>query len=85
MELTEYEEKAVKKIYSEYHAGEMNADEALATLEQMLNGEQVCPLCLALITDENPLIDAERYSVGDNLGYCDNCYDPTPYYPDLGF
>lgn len=78
MELTENEEKAVKTIYSQYHAGEINADEALGFLEQMLNGQEICPLCLSSITDENPLIDAERYSVGDRIGYCDNCYDPTP-------
>jgi hypothetical protein len=46
---------------------------------------ETCPGCEAEITERNPLIDAERYSVGPNLGYCDNCYDPTPYYPDLGF
>lgn len=78
MELTEIEEKVVKKVYSEYHAGELPADEALNILEQMINGNEVCPSCLSIITDENPLIDTERYSANDFTGYCENCYDPTP-------
>lgn len=79
MELTELEAKTIKTIYSNYHAGDITADEALNLLEQLISGEQeICPSCLSLITDENPLIDTERYSANDFTGYCDNCYDPTP-------
>jgi hypothetical protein len=39
MELTEVEAKAIKAIYSDYHAGASNADEALHALEQLINGE----------------------------------------------
>jgi hypothetical protein len=38
MELTEVEAKAIKAIYSDYHAGASNADEALHALEQLING-----------------------------------------------
>lgn len=40
----------------------------------------LCPAknCRAIINKDNRLIDAERYSVGDRIGYCDTCYDPTP-------
>ena len=76
MELTDVEEKAVKTIYSNYHAGELNADEALHTLERVINGEEICPDCLADITDDNPLIDETRYST--QFGSCVGCCDPTP-------
>jgi hypothetical protein len=39
MELSDKEAKAVKAIYSDYHTGEMNADEALHALEQLINGD----------------------------------------------
>lgn len=37
MELTEVEAKAIKAIFSDYHAGTTNADEALFDLEQLIN------------------------------------------------
>lgn len=39
MELTEVEAKAIKAIYTDYHAGVTNADEALHALEQLINAE----------------------------------------------
>lgn len=39
MELTEKEAKAIKAIYSEYHAGVTTADDAMDALEQVINGE----------------------------------------------
>jgi hypothetical protein len=78
MELTEIQAKIVKGVYSNYHAGELPADEALNILEQLINGNEVCQSCLSIITDENPLIDTERYTANDYTGYCENCYDPTP-------
>ena len=39
MELTNTEALAIKAIYSDYHAGATNADEALHALEQLINGE----------------------------------------------
>ena len=78
MELTEIQAKIVKEVYSNYHAGELPADEALNILEQLINGNEVCQSCLPIITDENPLIDTERYTANDYTGYCENCYDPTP-------
>jgi len=39
MELTEVEAKAIKAIYTDYHAGATNADEALHALEQLINAE----------------------------------------------
>lgn len=78
MELTETEAKAIKAIYSDYHAGDVSAEETLWALEQLINGAEACPSCSAIITDENPLIDTERYTANDFTGYCDNCYDPTP-------
>jgi hypothetical protein len=44
---------------------------------------ETCPDCESVITDKNPLIDPERYTT--QHGSCVDCYDPTPYYPDLGF
>jgi hypothetical protein len=40
MELTELEAQAVKSIYTDYHAGATNADEALHALEQLINACQ---------------------------------------------
>jgi hypothetical protein len=45
--------------------------------------QEVCQGCSEPINESNPLIDAERYSVSDKLGYCVSCYDPTPYYPKI--
>ena len=42
-----------------------------------------CKSCESEITESNPLIDAERYSVSDKTGYCESCYDPTPFYPPI--
>jgi hypothetical protein len=42
-----------------------------------------CKTCESEITESNPLIDAERYSVSDKFGYCESCYDPTPFYPPI--
>ena len=39
MELSDKEAKAVKAIYSDYHDGAMDADEALHALEQLINGD----------------------------------------------
>lgn len=39
MELTPLEAKAVKAIYSDFHAGATNAEEALHALEQVINGD----------------------------------------------
>ena len=44
---------------------------------------EVCPSCDELITAENPLIDTERYTANAKTGYCEGCYDPTPYYPKI--
>lgn len=78
MELNENEEKAIKRIYDYYNANELTADEALQKLELMINETEICPGCLVEIDESNPLINADLYSVGDSIGYCDNCYDPTP-------
>lgn len=78
MELTDLEAKAIKAIYSDYHAGDASAEDTLHALEQLINGAEACPSCSAIITDENPLIDTERYTANDFTGYCENCYDPTP-------
>lgn len=40
MELTPLEQSKIKAIYSDYHIGAMNADEALAELEQLINAEE---------------------------------------------
>lgn len=47
-----------------------------------LQGLETCPDCWSVITKENPLID-EQYNP-EAHGSCQDCYDPTPYYPDLG-
>jgi hypothetical protein len=39
MELTEAEAMAIKAIFSDFHSGATNADEALFDLEQVINGE----------------------------------------------
>lgn len=38
MELTEAEATAIKAIFSDFHSGATNADEALFDLEQVING-----------------------------------------------
>lgn len=76
MKLTELEAKAIKAIYSDYHAGDTSAEDTLHALEQLLNGAEACPTCSAIITDDNPLIDETRYSTA--FGACIGCCDPTP-------
>jgi superfamily I DNA and/or RNA helicase len=78
VELNETEQKTIKRIYDFYATKEINADEALQKLELVINENEICQGCLAEIDENNPLIDAERYAVSDKIGYCDNCYDPTP-------
>ncbi len=39
MELSDTEAKAVKAIYSDFHAGATDAEEALHALEQLINGD----------------------------------------------
>lgn len=39
MELSDKEATAVKAIYSDFHAGATNAEEALHALEQLINGD----------------------------------------------
>lgn len=39
MELSDKEAKAIKAIYSDYHAGATNAEETLHALEQLINGD----------------------------------------------
>lgn len=65
MELSDKEAKAVKAIYSDYHAGVANADETLHALEQLINGGVTpCNSCQApVLTD----IHAEE------LGMCVDC------------
>lgn len=41
---------------------------------------ELCPNCESEITEQNPIVP-EHYVSG---GVCLYCYDPTPYYPDLG-
>jgi hypothetical protein len=45
--------------------------------------QEVCPSCSEVIDESNPLIDAERYSVSSKTGFCEGCYDPTPFYPAI--
>jgi hypothetical protein len=40
MELTDKEAMAIKAIYSDYHAGATDADEALHALEQLINNSE---------------------------------------------
>jgi hypothetical protein len=49
------------------------------------NKLETCPTCDSVINETNELIDTERYTANERTGLCDACYDPTPYYPDLGF
>jgi len=37
MELTDKEAREIKRIFSEYHDGEMTADEAMEEMEQLIN------------------------------------------------
>lgn len=65
MELTELEAQAVKSIYTDYHAGATNADEALHALEQLINGGLLpCDKCGDKIQED---IHAEE------LGMCVDC------------
>jgi hypothetical protein len=65
MELTELEALAVKSIYTDYHAGATNADEALHALEQLINGGLTpCDKCGDKIQTD---IHAEE------LGMCADC------------
>jgi hypothetical protein len=65
MELTELEALAVKAIYTDYHAGATNADEALHALEQLINGGLTpCDKCGDKIETD---IHAEE------LGMCVDC------------
>lgn len=41
MELTEREANQIKWIYDAYYGGRINADEALAKLEQLINADEV--------------------------------------------
>lgn len=54
-----------------------------AGLDKQPNKRETCPDCDSEITDKNELIDPERYNT--QHGSCLDCYDPTPYYPNLGF
>ena len=54
MELTNLEAKAIKAIYSDYHAGATNADETLHALEQLISN------------DELPKVKHDFYPEGDN-------------------
>jgi hypothetical protein len=65
MELTELEERAIKSIYTDYHAGATNADEALHALEQLINGGLLpCDKC-------GDKIDADIHA--EELGMCVDC------------
>lgn len=41
MELTEREARVVKYVYDAYYGGRINADEALAKLEELFNADEV--------------------------------------------
>ena len=56
---------------------------AVAKLLGLTPSPETCPSCEELITTENPLIDTERYTANAQTGYCEGCYDPTPYYPQI--
>lgn len=43
-------------------------------------GLETCKGCWSVVNEENPIIP-EMYEGG---GVCQDCYDPTPFYPDLG-
>lgn len=47
MEVTDKEAERIKSIYDGYYTGEVSAEEALADLEQLINGddEDVCDEC----------------------------------------
>lgn len=64
------------EVMAEYAEGEIIAER----LER--SGLATCKDCGELITDDNPAI--EKHYGPDSYGNCQNCYDPTPYYPDLG-
>ena len=86
MELTPLEATAVKGLYSMFHANAIPAEQALEAIELMINNSTIverCPSCKAEIDEHNLLIDTERYTANDKTGYCDSCYDPTPFYPPI--
>jgi hypothetical protein len=65
MELSEQEATAVKAIYSDFHAGATNAEEALHALEQLINGGLLpCVKC-------GDKIDADIHA--EELGMCVDC------------
>jgi len=65
MELTELEAQAVKSIYTDYHAGATNADEALHALEQLINGGLTpCDKC-------GDKIQTDTHA--EELGMCVDC------------
>jgi Zn finger protein HypA/HybF involved in hydrogenase expression len=65
MELTAVEEQAVKAIYTDYHNGTTNADEALHALEQLINGGLLpCDKC-------GEKIEADTHA--EELGMCVEC------------
>lgn len=70
-------------IYDESDLETTLWDEAMRIVEKYgrvisteITNVEVCPDCLQLITDDNPLIDETRYSV--EFGACVGCCDPTP-------
>ena len=65
MELTEAEATAIKAIFSDFHAGATNADEALFDLEQVINGGLTpCDKC-------GEKIQADIHA--EELGMCVDC------------
>lgn len=64
---------------------DIREQDTLDNIAEYANGEnltQRCPDCEAEITDGNELI-SDIYNP-EAHGSCLDCYDPTPYYPDLG-
>ena len=65
MELTEAEATAIKAIFSDFHAGATNADEALHALEQLINGGLTpCDKC-------GDKIQTDTHA--EELGMCVDC------------
>lgn len=64
------------EVMAEYAEGEIIAERIARS------GLETCPDCGELITEDNPTI-SDIYNP-EAYGYCQGCYDPTPYYPDLG-
>lgn len=61
---------------------DINEVSKLIGLEPLAEVEK-CKTCESEITESNPLIDTERYTANDKTGYCESCYDPTPFYPPI--